>query len=39
VADPTPNLQLLDQLAGDPSPYVRRSVANHLNDISKDHLP
>ena len=21
----------------DPSPYVRRSVANHLNDISKDH--
>ena len=37
VADPTPNLPLLDALADDPSPYVRRSVANHLNDISKDH--
>ena len=24
-------------LVDDPSPYVRRSVANHLNDISKDH--
>jgi 3-methyladenine DNA glycosylase AlkC len=37
VADPTPNLPLLDALAGDSSPYVRRSVANHLNDIAKDH--
>jgi len=37
VADPSPNLPLLDVLVTDPSPYVRRSVANHLNDISKDH--
>lgn len=37
VADPGPNLPLLDTLADDPSPYVRRSVANHLNDIAKDH--
>ena len=37
VADPSPNLPLLDSLVDDPSPYVRRSVANHLNDISKDH--
>ena len=37
IADPTPNLPLLDSLVDDPSAYVRRSVANHLNDISKDH--
>jgi 3-methyladenine DNA glycosylase AlkC len=37
VADPAPNLPLLDALAGDSSRYVRRSVANHLNDIAKDH--
>jgi 3-methyladenine DNA glycosylase AlkC len=37
IADPSPNIELLDQLVDDPSPYVRRSVANHLNDISKDH--
>ncbi|HEX2027194.1 MAG TPA: hypothetical protein VHF25_04265 [Nitriliruptorales bacterium] len=37
VADPTPNIELLDRLVDDPSAYVRRSVANHLNDISKDH--
>lgn len=37
TADPSPNIDLLDRLAGDPSEYVRRSVANHLNDISKDH--
>jgi 3-methyladenine DNA glycosylase AlkC len=37
VADPAPNLPLLDALVTDPSLYVRRSVANHLNDISKDH--
>jgi hypothetical protein len=37
MADPTPNIELLDRLVDDPSDYVRRSVANHLNDISKDH--
>ena len=37
VADPTPTLPLLAALQDDPSDYVRRSVANHLNDIAKDH--
>lgn len=37
VADPTPTLPLLDALKDDPEEYVRRSVANHLNDIAKDH--
>jgi 3-methyladenine DNA glycosylase AlkC len=37
VADPTPTLSLLRALQDDPSAYVRRSVANHLNDIAKDH--
>lgn len=37
VADPSPNLPLLERLVEDPSAYVRRSVANHLNDIAKDH--
>jgi 3-methyladenine DNA glycosylase AlkC len=36
-ADPTPAVELLDRLVGDESEYVRRSVANHLNDIAKDH--
>lgn len=37
VQDPGPCLPLLDQLCTDPSEDVRRSVANHLNDIAKDH--
>jgi 3-methyladenine DNA glycosylase AlkC len=37
ITDPTPAVQLLDLLFDDPSDYVRRSVANHLNDIAKDH--
>lgn len=37
VVDPTPNLVLLSVLNNDSSVYVRRSVANHLNDIAKDH--
>ncbi len=37
VTDPAPTLPLLRMLQDDPSAYVRRSVANHLNDIAKDH--
>ncbi|MFJ8429944.1 DNA alkylation repair protein [Kitasatospora sp. NPDC094019] len=37
IVDPTPALPLLDALYRDESEYVRRSVANHLNDISRDH--
>jgi len=35
--DPRPVLSLLELLKDDPSLYVRRSVANNLNDIGKDH--
>lgn len=37
VADPTPLWPILDALRNDPELYVRRSVANNLNDIAKDH--
>ncbi|AJQ94914.1 DNA alkylation repair protein [Gynuella sunshinyii] len=37
IADPTPVLPLLTALRDDSEEYVRRSVANHLNDIAKDH--
>jgi 3-methyladenine DNA glycosylase AlkC len=37
VEDPAPTLPLLQGLQDDRSAYVRRSVANHLNDIAKDH--
>jgi 3-methyladenine DNA glycosylase AlkC len=35
--DPSPVLPLLENLKNDPSEWVRRSVANHINDIAKDH--
>ena len=35
--DPSPVLRILEQLKADPSLYVRKSVANNLNDISKTH--
>ena len=37
IRDPAPALPLLRALMDDESEYVRRSVANHLNDIAKDH--
>jgi len=35
--DPTPVLAIIEKLVDDESLYVRRSVANNLNDISKDN--
>ncbi len=37
VRDPSPLLPILEALKDDPALYVRRSVANHLGDIAKDH--
>ena len=35
--DPGPVIELLELLKDDDEEYVRRSVANNLNDIAKDH--
>lgn len=35
--DPTPIIELLNELVEDESLYVRRSVANSINDIAKDN--
>jgi 3-methyladenine DNA glycosylase AlkC len=37
IADPSPILPILEQLKDDESESVRKSVANNLNDISKDN--
>ncbi|CAA0100769.1 putative protein YhaZ [BD1-7 clade bacterium] len=37
IDDPTPVLGLLESMVDDSSETVRRSVANNLNDIGKDH--
>lgn len=38
IDDPEPGLAILHTLRADPSVYVRRSVANHLNDVAR-HRP
>jgi len=35
--DPAYNLELIAPLLHDPSPYVRKSVANHIHDLAKDY--
>jgi 3-methyladenine DNA glycosylase AlkC len=37
MKDPSLTRKILEQLKTDDHLYVRKSVANHLNDISKDH--
>ncbi|MCB0408952.1 MAG: DNA alkylation repair protein [Flavobacteriales bacterium] len=37
ITDPIPVIPILENLKNDESEYVRKSVANHLNDISKTH--
>ncbi|MBI9070948.1 MAG: DNA alkylation repair protein [Melioribacteraceae bacterium] len=37
IDDPKPILKILENLKDDENEFVRRSVANNLNDISKDH--
>jgi len=37
VENPDPIAAILEKLKADPALYVRKSVANNLNDITKDH--
>jgi 3-methyladenine DNA glycosylase AlkC len=37
IANPSPIMPILERLKSDSSDYVRTSVANNINDISKDH--
>jgi len=37
IMDPSPVIEVLELLKDDKEAYVRRSVANNLNDIAKDH--
>jgi 3-methyladenine DNA glycosylase AlkC len=37
IKDPLPVIELLEMLKDDNEEYVRRSVANNLNDIARDH--
>lgn len=37
IKDPSPVIEILYLLKNDPAVYFRRSVANCLNDIAKDH--
>jgi len=37
IDNPAPVIKLLERLKDDDEEYVRRSVANNLNDIAKDH--
>jgi 3-methyladenine DNA glycosylase AlkC len=37
VADPSLTAPILENLRADPSLYVRKSVANHLNDVTRSH--
>lgn len=37
IADPSLTFPIPEALRDDPSAYVRKSAANHLNDIAKDH--